>query len=157
MAGYETLEVLHKVSDTTGRLPLEVVVEKQCRVRDDESRSRPFVKMQLTIGNRTLYCDPTAAEGISKLINDVMPKAHAAMSQLQAQQEEERIAAQTAWEEQQKRGNGQHKKGERKTGATARKREKERTGRRESPEKRKADKSQRDRDFRQKSQGRKGG
>lgn len=156
MAGYETLEVLHKVDDDSGKLPVGVAVEKQCRIRDDESKSRPFVKMQLTIGNRTIYCDPQQAGDLANLINDVLPKAQAAISQLQAEQEAEREAARQAWEEQQKRGNGQHRKGGRKTGATARKREKERRGERKSPEQRKAERSQRDREFRQKSQGRKG-
>lgn len=156
MPGYETVEVLHKVEALEGRLPVEVAIEKQRRIRDDESKTRPFVKMQLTIGNRTMYCDPKQARDLARLIDEAAPKAEALIFQLAAEQEAERKAAQDAWEER-IRSDGNKKKVTRKTGATERKREKERKGERKPPEKRKVDRSQTDRNLRQKMQGRKGG
>lgn len=156
MPGYETLEVLHKVNESSGNLPVEVSIEKQCRIRDDESKTRPFIKMQLVIGKRTMFCDPKQAEDLARLINMVLPHAHAATSQLAAAAEAEKIAAQEAWEERVKKGSGNNRRGVRKTGATERKREKERKGERPPQDKRKADRSQNDRDLRDKMQGRKG-
>jgi hypothetical protein len=150
MPGYETLEVLYKMTDETGRLPVEVSVEKQCRVRDDESKTRPFIKMLLVVGNRTVYCDPKQAEDLARLINRSLPYAEAAVSQYAAEQE----AARKEWEDRLKQHDNPEKD-TRTTGATARKREKERKGERLPSEQRKAMRSERDRLRRRRMGGRK--
>ena len=82
MAGYKTLAVIRSEEDTSGRLPIEVAVEKQQRVREDESTTRPFIKVRLTIGNRTVFCDVRQAKVLAELTQVVLPDALQALEDL---------------------------------------------------------------------------
>jgi len=80
--GYKTLDVLYTEQDVAGKIPVEVHVEKQQRVRDDESVTRPFIKLRLVIGNRVVYCDIRQAEALSRLIDRIAPSAQDALEEL---------------------------------------------------------------------------
>ena len=80
--GYRTLEVLETRVDETGRVPVAVHVEKQQRVRPDESVTRPFIKIQLAVGARTIYCDLRQARALSEFIDLVLPSAEQALEEL---------------------------------------------------------------------------
>jgi len=80
VAGYRTMEVLFNETDDSGRHPVEVSVEKQQRIRDDESTTRPFLKMRLVIGNRTIFCDINQARVLASLVQKMLPDAIDALS-----------------------------------------------------------------------------
>lgn len=82
MAGYKTLEVIRHDEDTSCRIPVEVHIEKQQRVREDESTTRPFIKVKLVVGNRTVFCDVKQAKSLARMIIEAVPDAESALEKL---------------------------------------------------------------------------
>jgi hypothetical protein len=149
---FETLEVLHTVSHTDGRIPLSIDIEKQVRVRDDESKTRPFIKLKITIGNRSTYCDLIQAQVLSGLIEDIQPLADAAIQQLAREAREAREKSESRRKRPRRKSDSS---GPRNPGATAKRRQLERDGVKKTYEQKKAEKAANDRKIRQQAQGKK--
>jgi hypothetical protein len=151
MPGFETIEVLETFKYEEGRVPVEISLDLQCRIKDDESKSRPFVKLKLAVGSRTIYCDVEQAEQIVSGIEAAIPLAKAKIAQLKAEKD-------AAWEaakaERDQRRNNRGRK-PMSPGKTQREKEKIARGDKKSHAQRKAEKSEKDRELRNKMQGRK--
>lgn len=152
MPGFETIEVLESIKHEDGRIPVEVSLDLQCRIKDDETKSRPFVKIKLAVGNRTIYCDVEQAEQITNAVEALVPLAKAKIVQLKAEK-------QAAWEaEQAEREQRNKHRGNKKVmspGKTQREKEKVARGEKRSHAQKKAEKAEKDRELRHKMQGRK--
>lgn len=149
MSSYETVEVLYQEKDEATHLPVEVTIEKQQRVRDDESKTRPFIKIRFSVGNRHVYCDVEQATSLATLLTEAIPYAEAAITQLREEQEQRRKEAQERRESRGKKRGGMQRQG-----ATAREREKERKGEKKAYSQKKAEKAEKDRALRQSMRGR---
>lgn len=88
--GYRTLDVIRTEQVVAGKIPIEVHLEKQQRVRDDESVTRPFLKLKLVVGNRVIYCDIRQAAALADLVKTVVPHAEEALDELLSSPERQR-------------------------------------------------------------------
>jgi len=139
---FETVEVLETIKNEDCRVPISLSIEKQVRIRDDESKSMPFVKLKILIGSRAVYLDFEQAELIAPMLEEMVPKAKAAVSQLKED-------ARAAREEREQRRNRKARR-VMSPGKTARNKQAVELGLKKSHEQKKRDKSQRDRELRNK-------
>jgi len=73
-AQYETQETL--ASQTDEGTSITTTVEVQCRIRDDGSKSRPFVRVKTDFsGRRTVYCNPAEARVLYTQIGAMLEQA----------------------------------------------------------------------------------
>lgn len=145
MSQFETIEVLELVESSEFRIPTKISIELQVKIRDDDSRTRPFVKIKIEAGSRSLYCNPEEAKWYAAELGEMVKKAEAKISQLRAEYEAEQEAARA---ERTGGRNGDKKKVFKRTGATARRREKERSGKIKTYDQRKKAKSEDSADIR---------
>lgn len=141
---FETVEEIELLENKDHRTPIMVRLDLQRKVRENGSKTRPFVKLFFAIGDRGgRYIDDDVAKTLATMLLEVVPKAKAVKAQLQEKWQVE----QKEYEERMKKGGGERKR-TRTTGRTANRRKLEKEGVRPTQAAKKSAKSAASRELR---------
>lgn len=85
MVEFETLEVIDEFESDDQRTNVNALLNLQRVIREDESTSRPFIKLKLMVGSQFLFCDVHQAAALKDAIEYLMPIAEDRIEQMLAE------------------------------------------------------------------------